>query len=740
MFPRFARWTKPGRGIPAKRSRRGRGVVTLGAIAVVSSFFNAGPIVAGEVEFLRDVIPALTKSGCNAGACHGSFQGRGGFHLSLLGFNPAADYDAIVKASRGRRVSLASPAQSLILLKATAAVGHGGGKRLSHDSPAYQLLERYLAEGARPLREDAPQIAALVLPTRDLVLRQQETAALQVTARWSDGAENDVTAWALYDARDPTAMDVSPDGRMTALRPGKTSVSIRYLGQVASVSVTTPFGESAPVDFAPNNYIDELVSAEWTRLGMAPAAPASDHEFLRRVFLDLIGTLPTPDEVRRFLASAAADKRSRLIDELLERPEYVDFWTLKWGDLLRSHRRYLGDKGLASFNGWLRRSIRENKPLDVMVRELLTAQGNLFANGPVAYFFIDQKPEELAETTAQLFLGVRLQCARCHHHPFEVWGQDDYYGLAAFFTRLETRESGDKGRFGGMQALRAVAGDVRPLTMLARPRLFGAAQPLSESPADLRLALADWIANKENPYFARNFANRYWSYMIGRGLVEPIDDMRATNPASNPALLDALAADFAAHGFDAKHLLRTICNSRIYQLAAEIAPERDADGRLFTHRAPRRLTAEVLLDAVNSAAGAAETFAGTPPGARAVALPDPNVPSDFLQIFGRPQRNSSCECARESSPDLLQALHLLNNGALNAKISHPQGRVARLLARSATDQELADELYLATLARFPTDAERQALGALLTEAPTREEGWQDLLWTLINSPEFAFNH
>lgn len=699
------------------------------------------PCAAAErVDFLRDVMPALTKAGCNAGACHGSLQGRGGFNLSLLGFNPAADYDAIVKASRGRRISPASPEQSLLLLKATAAVAHGGGKRLNRDSPSYQLLRRYILEGAASPARNGAQLAALILPTRDVVLRQADSLNLQVKARWSDGTEQDATPWALYDARDPTALEVAPDGRITALRPGKSSISIRYLGLVASVSVTTPFGAETPLAIAPINYIDELAAAEWTRLGIAPAQDASDQAFLRRVFLDLIGTLPTPDETRRFLASEAAGKRSRIIDELLERPEYVDFWTLKWGDLLRAHRRYLGDKGLGSFNAWLRRSVRENKPLDVMVRELLTAQGNLFANGPVAYFFIDQKPEELAETTAQLFLGVRLQCARCHHHPFEVWGQDDYYGLAAFFTRLETRDSGDKGRFGGMQAVRATPTELRQLSVLAKPRLFGELQPVADSNGDVRQALADWITSRENPFFARNFANRYWSYLIGRGLVEPVDDQRATNPPSNPALLEALSRDFADHGFDVKRLLRTICNSRVYQLGVELAPDRDVDGRLFTHRVPRRLTAEVLLDAVCSVTGAGESFAGTPQGTRAISLPDPAAPSDFLETFGRPQRNSACECARDSAPDLLQALHLLNNATLNAKLADQHGRIADLIARSATDQEMADDLYLAAYSRFPTDEERKTLADLLAGMPSRAEAWQDVLWTLINSPEFAFNH
>ncbi|MCI0362065.1 MAG: DUF1549 and DUF1553 domain-containing protein, partial [Planctomycetaceae bacterium] len=390
--------------------------------------------------------------------------------------------------------------------------------------------------------------------------------------------------------------------------------------------------------------------------------------------------------------------------------------------------------------------LRENKPLDQMTRELLTSQGNLFASGPVAYYFVDQKPEELAETTAQLFLGVRLQCARCHHHPMEVWGQDDYYGLAAFFTRLEIRDTGDKGRFGGMQIVRPTATEMRTLAVASQPKLLGGerlAEPgLADSGlGDVRVKLADWIARPDNPYFARNLANRYWAYVMGRGLVEPIDDLRATNPPTHPALLDALAKDLADHRFDPHHLLRTICTSRAYQLRSELAPASDRDGRFFTHRLVRRLPAEVLLDAINQVAGCDETFTGTPPKTRAIALPDPTVISDFLTTFGRPQRNSTCECARESSPDLLQALHLINNAVLQTKIAHPQGRVARLVASGTSDEAIAAELYLAALAREPTAAELATIKELAPAAANeRQQHWEDVLWSLFNSPEFAFQH
>ncbi|HEX5103677.1 MAG TPA: DUF1549 and DUF1553 domain-containing protein [Pirellulaceae bacterium] len=717
------------------------GLVALTVCAWATELGQAEDAGQQPVSFRRDVIPALTKAGCNAGACHGSFQGRGGFRLSLLGFDPEADYETIAVDSRGRRVLPTSPASSLLLLKATGAVPHGGGVRLTADQPAYAILHDYIAAGLPAPSADEPRIAGLDVSPLDAVLQPGESTHLQVTARWSDGSTRDVTEWALFDARDATATEVTREGQLTSLRPGKASASVRYLGQVASVAITTPFGPPPPIEFMPANYIDELVLVEWQRMGVRPTALCSDGEFLRRAHLDLIGTLPTADEVRTFLASTDPDKRKKLIDALLERPEYGDYWSLKWGDLLRVHRRYVGEKGLGSFGGWLRQSIRENKPLDQLAKELLTAQGNLFSNGPVAYFLVDTKPEELAETTAQLFLGVRLQCARCHHHPMEVWGQDDYYGLAAFFTRLEVRENGDKGRFGGMHIVRPVAKAMKDLQVASPPRLFGQTTPLDPAATpDVRQQLAEWLTAKDNPFFARNFANRYWAYLLGRGLVQPIDDMRATNPASNPALLDALSKDFAEHGYDAKHLLRTIANSRVYQLATDLAPEIDKDGALFTHHVPRRMPAEVLLDAINQVTGHVETFPGQPPGTRAISLPDPAVDSDFLTMFGRPLRNNPCECARESSPDLLQALHLINNQELQSKIAGDKGRLAGLIAGQKTDDQMIEELYLSTYARLPTAGESAAIRELAADVTSRKEMFEDLLWTLLNSPEFTFNH
>ena len=709
---------------------------------------------ADQVNFTRDVIPALTKAGCNAGACHGSFQGRGGLPLSLLGFNPTFDYDVLTKASRGRRVNFASPDLSLLIRKPTGVVPHGGGLRFTADSEVAAILRAWLTQGAPgPASTDLIGLQIQVSP-QTVVLRPEQNkiassgsgpteVTLQVTATFGDGSSRDITPWALFDVRDKTIAAVTSEGVITAERPGKTAVTVRYLGQVFSVAVAVPYGEPSKFEFPPQNFLDEIAAAEWQRLGMEPAPLADDATFVRRVYLDLIGTLPSAVEAQNFIADGSAGKRSKLINDLLERPEYIHYWSLKWGDLLRSHRRYLGDKGLASFNGWIRDSVRNNKPLDVMTRELLTAQGNLFANGPVAYYFIDEKVEDLAETTSQVFLGVRLQCTKCHHHPNEVWSQDDYYGLAAFFSRLETKDSGQAGaRFGGPKSIRAAFAEnpKRKTQIAAQPRLFGDSSIVTESAADPREKLAEWVTAKGNQFFARNFANRYWAAMFGIGLVEPVDDLRATNPASMPPLLDALASDFAEHGFDAKHLLRTICNSRLYQLAAEVSPNRDVDGSLFTHCTPRRLPAEVLLDAINQVTNVREAFEGLPEGTRAIALPDPSIRSAFLTTFGRPQRNSPCECARGSETDLSQALHLANSTALHKKIASPAGLIAESINRKVSDEELANKIYLAAFARRPTAEEREIIQESLAAAPSRLEGWQDILWAVLNCPEFVFNH
>lgn len=711
------------------------------SLPAVLVLLGVGTTARAEVNFAREVVPVLTKLGCNAGSCHGSFQGRGGFRLSLLGFDPAADYHALVTEARGRRLFPAAPDKSLLLLKPTGQIAHGGKKRLDVGSDSYRTLRDWIAQGT-PGRGEPPMVTRLEMNVAEAVLKAGEVRDLQVKATWSDGTVQDATRLALYESNRDTVAAVDAVGKITGREPGRAAVTVRYMGQVAAVPVTIPFGPATAFDFPAANFIDQRLAAEWKTLGLVPASLSSDAEFLRRVSLDLIGTLPTPDGVRQFLADSDPKKRAKLIDQLLERAEYSDYWSLKWADLLRAHRKHLGDKGLASFNTWLRSALRENRPADRMARELLTAQGNLYTSGPVAFFYVDKTPSELAETTAQVLLGVRLQCAQCHHHPFEVWSQDDYFGMAAFFARVKRKDTGENGQFGGAQSMRmdTVGSFAHPRTGVPVPPkpLGGVAQKVDD-PADPRAALADWLVAKDNAFFARNIVNRYWGYLFGRGLVESIDDLRATNPATFPALFDELAKDFTTHGYDLKHLLRTLCNSRAYQLACEVRPAHDVDGEFATHRRPRPMPAEVVLDAVCAATGVPETFDKMPVGTRAIALPDPAVISYFLDSFGRPKRLTACECERGGRPDLTQVLHLMNGETLQKKVSAEPGRLAKLLAAKKTDDEIVDELYLATLSRRPTDAERTAVRPKIAAAPSRREGYEDLLWALLNTAEFVFN-
>ena len=698
---------------------------------------------AGEMDFKRDVVPAITKSGCNSGACHGSFQGRGGLRLSLLGFDPAADFRALVQEARGRRIFPAAPESSLLLRKATLVVPHGGGQRMTTDLPAYQILQAWITQGLLPPRTDLKLVSLKVEPA-ELVLQATGTdAPLKVTASWSDGVMRDVTPWAQYEIREHQIAEVSTQGMVHPHGAGRAAVIIRYFDQVLAVPVTVPHANPHAFEFAQQNRVDELVVAEWQKMGLSPGTLASDEELLRRAYLDLIGTLPTAEEAQRFLRSDAVDKRSRLIDELLQRPEYVDYWSLKWSDLLRAHRRALGEKGLASFQGWLRQQLRENTGFDTIARELITAEGNLFTSGPVAYYFVDRTPEELAETTAQVFLGVRLTCARCHHHPFEIWGQDDYYSLASFFTGVVRKDNREGGAFGGAQAIRASAGQamLHPNTgVKLPPRALGWTPPGDAALSDVRKPLAQWLTRPENERFAKTVVNRYWAAMFGRGLVHPVDDLSTSNPPVFPTVLEALSQEFVSHGYDLKHLLRTICNSRAYQLASDPHPTTDGEGKYFIHRTPVRLPAEVLLDALNQVAGVREPFAGLPEGTRAIALPDSNIDSSFLTTFGRPRRTSSCDCERVSRLDLTQVLYLANSQKLQAKLGAAEGRITRLVKGGKNDQEILAELYIASLARLPTPDERETAIKYLTTVPSRQEAFEDVLWALVNCPEFVMNH
>lgn len=697
------------------------------------------------VSFTREILPLLTKAGCNQGACHGAQHGRGGFKLSLLGFDPSFDHSEIVQSAKGRRVVVSDPERSILLLKPSLTMEHAGGERIAANGHAYNLLKQWLADGApEPVKND-PSVTGLEVFPPKRVMVPGEQQQIIVRAAWSDGRTEDVTATAQFDSLNDGVAAVTPAGLVTAKDRGETHIMVRFGGQATVMDVSLPFSAAPQVagEFEVQNFIDHKALAKWKDLGLTPSPVCSDEEFFRRIHLDAIGTLPAPAEVKAFLADKSADKRHKAIGRVLDRPEFVDFWTLKWGDLLRIDRDQLQEKGMWSFYNWVRAAIRDNKPIDEFTREIITAEGSTYSEGPANFYRVGRTPQEWAETVAQVFLGIRMQCAKCHHHPFEKWSQDDYYGMSAFFVRLGTKNSQEFGIFG-----RETVIYLKMTGEETHPRKGGVVKPhpldggVMDDPFDRRKRLADWLTAKENAYFAKNIVNRYWGYLLGRGLVEPIDDMRATNPPSNPELMDALAKDLVEHKFDLKHLLRTIMDSRVYQLSSTATPGNQIDtGNIhYTRYTVKRLTAEQLADALDFATGTREKYQGLPLGTRAIQLPDTKVRSFLLDVFGRPARQITCECERTMQPNIAQAMHLLNGDFLNKKIEAPAGRIEALVTAKKPLPGAIEDLYLATLCRAPKTEELSKAEEAIKAAPSVKEGLQDLLWVLLNSREFLFNH
>jgi hypothetical protein len=699
------------------------------------------------VNFAREVEPILTKAGCNSGGCHGSQHGRGGFKLSLFGFDPAFDYLQIVQSNEGRRVVLSDAERSILLAKPALVMEHGGGEKLKHNGRDYTRIRLWLEDGApAPSAKTDPEVTRLEVFPAHRIMTPGEEQQLSVTAIWSDGRREDVTGTAQFDALNDAVAAVTPAGLVSAKDAGETHVMIRFGGQAEVAQVTLPFAKLDKFPDVPaNNFIDTKLTAKWKDLGLTPSPLCSDSEFLRRLYLDALGTLPTPDEVRKFLDDKDPKKRERAIDQVLERPEFIDWWALKWGDLLRINRTALQDKGMWSFHNWVRGQVRDNVPVDQFVRDIVTAEGSTFTDGPANFFKIGRNFEEWSETASQLFLGVRIGCAKCHHHPFEKWSQDDYYGMAAFFTRIGTKNSQEFGIFGfeTVVFIRTAGEAVHPRKRaVVKPMpLDGDTKVSWDDEFDRRKKLADWLTAPTNKMFARNIANRFWGYTLGRGLVEPLDDMRATNPASNPELLDALADELVKSKFDQKKLLKTIFNSRAYQLSHASTPGNkvDAANVHFTRYTVKRLTAEQLADAVDFATGTREKYAGLPLGTRAIQLPDSEVKSYLMDTFGRPPRQVLCECERTTKPNIAQAMHLLNGDFLNKKIAEKTGRVEKLVTDKVPVPKAVEELYLATWARRPTPDEQKKAEGWVNSAPSVREGLQDLLWVLVNSREFLFN-
>lgn len=701
-------------------------------------------------QFLRDVAPILDKQGCSIAACHGKFGGRGDFQLSLLTLSPDDDYAPIVYGSRGRRVNLEEPAKSLLLLKATAQVPHGGGMRFKPDTAEYLTILNWLKDGA-PRSEADARVKSVQVEPKQSILKVGANTQLKVTATWSDGRVEDVTKKAVYASSDEPIAAVSDQGKVTGVRWGGTAIQVRFLGAARAAFVSLPQvrKDKAKYPEVPRvNVIDDLVFENLRRMNVLPSELSSDEQFCRRVFLDTIGVLPTPEELQRFVSDSAPDKRAKLIDALLERPEFVDLRTLRIADMLRLNPRKLnnnngfGERSVILFNDWIRENVAKNRPYNEFVHELLVSRGSVYFNGPASYWAIERNANDRAETTGQAFLGVRLGCARCHKHPFDRWTTDDYWDFSAFHGKMQLRNVAG-GAFGEQEVVynggvtvinQSVNGPRRGLP--ARPTFLGG-EPLSEEEqkGDLVAKLADWVTAKDNPYFARATMNRLWSNFFGRAVIHPVDDMRETTPESVPGLLDALSREFVNSGFDMKHMIRLILNSRTYQLSSAPNDSNALDDRFYAHYYPKAMLAQVMLDALNQAVGVQERLTAFPL-TRAVELPLPTA-TYFLDVFGRAHREYLTELDPKLEPNLVQTLHMMNSSYVNGKIRN--GTYTRELARAKmADEELVKSAFLKTLCRQPTAEEMTAALKALSQTKNRQEWVEDLLWSLISSREFLF--
>jgi Protein of unknown function (DUF1553)/Protein of unknown function (DUF1549)/Bacterial Ig-like domain (group 2) len=707
------------------------------------------------INFGNQVVPIFTKLGCNGGGCHGKSGGQNGFALSLLGFVPELDYQTLVKENRGRRLFPAAPDSSLLLLKATGLMAHAGGKRMEVGSDEYKLIRRWIASGTPFGTEKDPSVTKITVSPEHRTMTRNNRQQFSVTAHYSDGSTQDVTQRAQFESNDTEIAVVEGAALVRSLDlSGEAAIMARYLGQVAVFRATVPLGVRIPeYKFEERTVVDKFAKKKWQELGIVPADISSDQQFLRRVYLDLTGALPKPAQVKEFLADTDKDKRDKLIDRLLETPEYSYLFANKWADVLRVKRRGQPDRaaGTFAFHSWIRESIAKDKPYDQFVREILAATGDESQAPPTVWYKELQDPQQFVDDTAQVFLGLRIACAQCHHHPYEKWSQDDYWGLAAFFGRVGRKNALVLGGVGNQQAQRQVIFN-RPTGSVTNNRTGAAApiQPLDGQPMEIsseddpRQKLVDWMAHKDNPFFARAVANRYWSHFFGRGIVDPIDDMRVTNPPTNPELLDALAKELVDSKFSLKHLVKVIVKSRTYQLSSTPNEFNKHDKQSFARFYPRRMSAEVLYDAVCQVTNTPAAFGGLPTDKhspnKAIMLPDEAFQSYFLDVFGRPQRISACECERVSEANLAQALHLLNSQEIQEKLTRGGARADLLAKDPRTDAEKVDELFLWAFGRLPTTEHRQvALDHVTRHAANKKVAYENLLWALLNTKEFIFN-
>lgn len=706
---------------------------------------SASVTVTGQDEpfvwsFRNHVESVLSKTGCNGGACHGARAGQKGFRLTLFGFDLAADHSYLTRQARGRRVIPMDPGRSLILTKPTGLIPHKGGVRFDVDSIEYRVLSEWIAAGAPAATPSDAILQRLeVLPKHS---RQEPGAKQQlvVLAHFSDGHVEDVTRWAKYTSVNSSVASVGTHGLVEVTGSGEGAIKVWYLNDNQLAFLSVPYANQlAPEAFASaerRNFIDELVLGKLAALNLPASPPCDDSTFIRRVYLDTTGTLPTSEETRQFLASPAPDKRVALIDRVLASPAFVDYWAYKWSDLLLVSTKQLPADAMQTYYDWVRQRVAQNMPWDELARQLTTATGGTTQNGATNFYALHESPEEMAETISQAFMGLSINCAKCHNHPLEKWTNDQYYGMANLFSRVRAK--------GTRVVFTESRGElIQPGTGRAQPPRPLDAEPLPfDAEQDRRIALAEWLTGPSNPYFARAITNRVWANYFGVGLVERVDDLRVTNPASHEELLNAAAHYLVEQKYDLRALMRLILNSAAYQRSSQTVAGNEPDGRFYSRYYPRRMKAEVLLDALAQVTGAPTEFKDKPRGTRALQLSDSNVESYFLSAFGRPQRVITCDCERTDEPNITQVFHLFNGGTLNGKLQASGNAIDQLLAAGVTDDQLVEEIYLAALSRFPSDAEKQGLVAVLQEAQGSEKrlAIEDLYWGVLSSREFLFNH
>jgi len=697
-----------------------------------------------SVSFRYSVQPILTKAGCNSGACHGAAASKSGFKLSLRGYDDDGDYRAIVKNSFGRRIDCADPGSSLILLKPTGALPHKGGVRFDTASIEYKVISQWIANGApEPKGADARIVRIELLPTRS-TQKIGDEVRMTVKAHFSDGQVQDVTRWAKYSAANSSIAIVNDDGVAKVVGNGEGAITAWYMSRIAIADIAAPYQIALPTNvFETQNsgtFIDPLIIKKLKSLNIPPSPLASDSDFLRRAFLDTIGVLPTAEEARAFLADTAADKRSVLIDKLLQRPEYVDYWSYKWSDLLLVNSEKLQPNSMWSYYSWIRENVALNTPWNEFVRKIVTAKGSTLENGAACFYVLHPDASDSTENITQAFMGLSVGCAKCHNHPLEKWTNDQYFEMANLLSRVRTKNGPGTGN---QIVFCATEGDLIPppsgKALAPRP-LDGTAISI-ESPADRRDHLANWLVSNENLYFARSITNRVWANFFGAGLVMNVDDMRATNPPSNEKLLDAASKYLVQNKYDLKALMRAILNSNAYQRSSAPLPQNAADTRFYARYYPKRIMAEVLLDAYSQVSGAPTKFAGYPDGWRALQLPDSNINSYFLKSFGRPNRLITCECERTGEPSMAQALHISNGDTLNQKLEMKENAISRAIAAKTPAARIVEDLYLGALARYPSDEEKQKIMAILEKIDAKElrAALEDVYWGVLSSKEFLFN-